>query len=163
MTDSLTRTALQSPSVPAGLAVAVQELPLRGMLSMRGDLANPAIAAAVQMAVGQTMPGPLGTSGDGTARVLWMSPDELLLMLPHREAAEKTQVLRQSLTGHVASVTDVSDARQVFEVKGEGAREVLAKGTPIDLHPAAFRLGQFRRTRVGAVAAGLYLTADSPD
>jgi sarcosine oxidase subunit gamma len=38
-------------------------------------------------------------------------------------------------------VSDQSDGRGVFRVSGRGAREALAKGVPIDLHPRAFTTG----------------------
>ena len=51
----------------------------------------------------------------------------------------------------------MSDARAVFRLDGPGAREVLAKGAPVDLAPAAFGPGDFRRTRLGQVAAAFWM------
>jgi sarcosine oxidase subunit gamma len=36
---------------------------------------------------------------------------------------------------------------------------VLAKGAPVDLAPAAFGVGDFRRTRLGQVAAAFWMPA----
>ena len=55
-----------------------------------------------------------------------------------------------------ASRIDVSDARALFRIDGPGAREVLAKGAPVDLSPAAFGPGDFRRTRLGQVACAFW-------
>src|SRR5262249_47215128 len=40
-----------------------------------------------------------------------------------------------------AAVTDVSEARTTIAVAGPRAREILAKGTSIDLHPRVFGTG----------------------
>ena len=55
---------------------------------------------------------------------------------------------------------NVSDARAVFSVTGRGARELIAKGAPVDMSPAAFGLGDLRRTHIGQVAAAFWMTAD---
>ena len=53
---------------------------------------------------------------------------------------------------------DVSDARASFHVSGPHAREVMAKLAPVDLAPAKFTEGMFRRTRMSQVPAAFWLT-----
>ena len=60
---------------------------------------------------------------------------------PGREAA-LVEALRQSLQGHRAAVTDVSDGRTIIEIAGRHARDVLAKGCGLDLHDRVFAPGQ---------------------
>lgn len=48
--------------------------------------------------------------------------------------------LRSSLAD-VASVTDQSDGRTIVRISGPRARDTLAKGVHIDLHPSVFRPG----------------------
>lgn len=44
------------------------------------------------------------------------------------------------------TVTDVSDGWQTFCIRGEGARDLLAKGTRVDVHSDAALPGFFRTT-----------------
>ena len=53
--------------------------------------------------------------------LLWMSPDELLLLCPHGEAAETAARLREALAPEHALVVDVSDARALIDGRGAGA------------------------------------------
>ena len=136
----------------------VTEAPLQGMIALRGDLSDPAFAAAVTAASGTAMPatrrietGPEGALG-------WMSPDELLLILPHGQAAAVAATLSQALQGQHALAVDVSDARAVFTVEGPGAREVLAKLCPVDLAPGRFEPGELRRTRLAQVPAAFWMS-----
>lgn len=51
---------------------------------------------------------------------------------------------------------NVSDARATFTLEGQGAREVLAKGAPVDISPAVFGKGEIRRSRIGQIAAAFW-------
>jgi sarcosine oxidase subunit gamma len=50
----------------------------------------------------------------------------------------------------------MSCARAAIDLVGPGWREVLAKGSPIDLAPGRFEPGDFRRTRLGQVAVAIW-------
>ena len=52
------------------------------------------------------------------------------------------------------------NARAMVRLSGKGAREVLAKLSPVDLAPGSFGPGDFRRTRVAQVAAAFWMEAD---
>ncbi len=69
--------------------------------------------------------------------------------------------LRKRLKGEHLLLADVSDARVAFTVTGPSAREVLAKGTPVDLAPGKFEPGVFCRTRIGQVPVAFWMTEDS--
>jgi sarcosine oxidase subunit gamma len=58
-------------------------------------------------------------------------------------------------------VVNVSDARAVFALKGDGVRDVLAKITPVDLRPEVLPDGLMCRTRLGQVAGAFWLTDDT--
>ena len=129
---------------------------LRGMITLRGDLSGAAVAAAVRGATGLDVPGPRGIAiGDETG-IAWMSPDELLLLVPHGQAESTVATMRAALAGRFATVANVSDARALFHVSGPYAREALAKLSPADLHPASFGPGEIRRTRLAQVSAAIW-------
>src|SRR5947199_298030 len=50
----------------------------------------------------------------------------------------------------------------IIRVVGERARDALAKGVPIDLHPQAFRPGDAAATTVSHIGAHLWQVDDTP-
>lgn len=139
-----------------GLAV-IEDQGLTGMITLRGDLASKDIKAAVKSATGLGLPAQgQALMGQGTA-ALWMSPDELLLLCPYPEVAERLAAIETALKGQHFLAVNVSDARTFLRISGKGAREVLAKICPVDLAPDAFTPGMFRRTRMAQVPAAFWL------
>jgi sarcosine oxidase subunit gamma len=139
-------------------AVTVAALAPAGMVSLRGALDDPALVACVTGLTGAAMPAPLTIASGPQGQVAWMSPDELLLFVA--DAAAAVAAIGQALAGRHHLAADVSDMRSVYALAGPGARGVLAKVVPVDLHPAVFVPGTFRRTRVGQVAGAVWLEAD---
>lgn len=126
----------------------------QGMVSLRADLSAPEVAAAVKALTGCDLPGPRRIVTAGEKAVAWMSPDELLILLPHAEAPGAVARLAEALAGVHHLATEVSDARAMFRIRGEGADDVVAKLCPVDIE----RLpeGEMRRTRAAQVAAALW-------
>lgn len=89
--------------------------------------------------------------------IAWMSPDELLVIVPKDDVPAVIAKLEDSVKGLHHLIADVSDARMMFQLSGPNAREVLAKGAPVDLSPDAFQPGDIRRTRIGQVAAAFWM------
>jgi sarcosine oxidase subunit gamma len=135
----------------------VEEAGLAGMITLRGDLSSKRLAAAVKTATGVDIPDANKVAMSDEGGTAWMSPDELLLMVPYTEVEAKLMALNKTLSGEHALAVNVSDARAVFRVTGAGARETLAKVCPVDLSAEAFAVGQFRRTRMAQVAAAFWL------
>lgn len=138
----------------------VEEAGLAGMITLRGDLGNAKLIAAVTDLSGVDMPGQREIKSGDDKAVAWMSRDELLIMVPHEEAEAAVASLSAALAGEHATVANVSDARALFRVEGPGAREVLAKLVPVDLHPSSFGAGEMRRTRMAQVPAAIWQSGD---
>lgn len=155
--------AAADESAEVGVYVSVVEAPLRGMISLRADLSAPAVAAAVKAATGASAPAALRCWSDGEIGAYWMAPDELLLTTAYGAVQAAYDRAAATLSGVPHLLADVSDARQVIELSGPGAREVAAKGVSVDLDPGRFRVGDFRRTQLGGTAAALGLVGDDPD
>ena len=119
----------------SGLKLSVE--PLRGMITLRANLSDNAVAAAVKTAVGSDMPG----VRKATDTALWMSTDELMLLTPYGEASTVMTKLSDALKDVHHLAVDVSDARTTFRLEGDAAREVLAKGAPVDLARGKFVKG----------------------
>ena len=139
--------------------VSVRDAGLQGMITLRGDFEDESIGATVQHFIGVDLPDTLQVSQgkDGRA-ALWMSPDELLLVVPYDQAASLATQMAEALGDAHALVANVSDARAVFDLSGPFAGEVLAKVVPIDMAPDALGAGTVRRTRIAQVPAALWLS-----
>ncbi len=141
-------------------SVRIDEIGPQGMIGFRGDLADPEVQSALESVAGVAMPGQRSISQGGARGLGWMSPDEVLILLPYADVAEGIASLEKRLAGRHHLATDMSDARAVFRISGPAAREVLAKLSPVDLSPAAFGPGELRRTRAAQVAAAFWLGDD---
>ena len=141
-------------------AVTVREAGLRGMITVRGDLGSAAMKEAVKAATGYVVPDQRGVKSKGEKGVAWMSPDELLILVPYAEAEPAVAKMQDALAGEHSLVVNVSDARAVFTLTGAGWREVLAKGAPGDIAPDAFGQGEARRTRIGQIAAAFWISGE---
>lgn len=86
----------------------------------------------------------------GTARTLWLGPDEWLVTADG-DAPELLPRLQRAVAGRRAAVTDLSASRAVFEIAGGGARDLLAAGCGLDLHPRVFGPGQCAQTLLARV------------
>ncbi|WP_170390449.1 sarcosine oxidase subunit gamma [Ruegeria arenilitoris] len=135
----------------------IEECGLQGMITLRGDLSDKLVIKAVKDATGQKMPGQREAFVDGETGVCWMSPDELLVLVPYAEVEAKLAAMQGALCGVHALAVNVSDARAVFRVSGSTAREVLGKVAPVDFSSGVFQPGRIRRTRLAQVAGAFWM------
>lgn len=132
---------------------------LATIAARRGQSAS--LAAAVRAAYGIELPaGPRVARGRtvtfmGTAPGQWLAVSEALA---HGALADD---LAAKLAG-LASVTDQSDGRAIVRISGPRARDVLAKGLPVDLHPKAFGTGDAATTVASLIGVQLWQVDDAP-
>jgi sarcosine oxidase subunit gamma len=148
-------TALTAAHFEGGIAV-ISEVPLQGMITLRGDLGSAAVKKAAK-GFGVDLPEVRQARFEAEKGIAWMSPDELLLLCPYAAVRETIATLEAALREAHALVVNVSDARASFRVDGPLAREVMGKLCPVDLSPAAFQPGMFRRTRMAQVPAAIWM------
>jgi sarcosine oxidase subunit gamma len=123
----------------SGGHVLLEEVPFLTQVNLRADPQGRA-AGEAGLALGCALPLEPGTSARaGEVRVLWLGPDEWLVMAPLGSDVEAR--LRAAVAGEPASVTDVSAQRTVVRVAGSRARDLLAHGCSLDLHPRVFGAG----------------------
>lgn len=154
MSDAL--SALNNVADAQGIA-AISEIGPLGMITLRGDLDSTKIRKAAKAVAGSDCPDRGQCTYKGEHGLAWMSPDELLVMCPYQEVPAALDKMTKTLKGEHALMVNVSDARAVFELKGPQAREVMAKLAPVDLDPAVFTPGMFRRTRLAQVPAAFWM------
>ena len=136
--------------------VGIEDTGLRGQVLLKGDLASAELAGAVAEVVGVEVPPVWGVRMAGGRGAVWMAPDELLLLLPHGDAAAAVARLGEMLAGRHQLALDVSDMRTILRLTGPLAGEVLAKGVPCDLSDGAFPAGSARRTTTAGIAVALW-------
>ena len=140
--------------------VTVREAGLRGMITLRGDLKGKKLRSICVGIAGVDFPEAGQANCVGEKGLCWMSPDEMLILVPYTEVAAAIALIDKALAGTHYLAENLSDARAVFFVEGPFCREVMAKLAPVDLHPTTFKPGDFRRTRLGQIAAAFWMRDD---
>lgn len=138
-------------------AVRVETLPQTGMITLRLELTDPSLDETLSR-LGLSLPATREILTAGARQIAWMSPDELMLIVPLDEVQATIGTLKDSLSDAHALIADVSDARARFALSGPVARETLAKLCPVDLAPGRFEPGELRRTRLAQVAGAFWMT-----
>jgi len=164
VTEPRRASALQEAHAPGlhgaqgGIArVAIAERRGLTLLLLRGKSSNPAIADAVRAATGIELPvQPNTTATSGASTLLWLGPDEWLL------SGEVARDASAALVAGCAALVDVSHGRTVIRVSGVRAREMLAKGLPIDLHPRTFGPGRCAQSALARCNVLVHQTDDAP-
>jgi sarcosine oxidase subunit gamma len=120
--------------LPGGVRIA--EIPFLAQLNLRVEPGGPAATAAGKALGGELPAKPCtAAAGIGDVEVLWLGPDEwLILAAPGREG-ELEKLLRAAIGDSPGAVVDVSAQRTALSLSGPAARAVLARGCAIDLDP----------------------------
>jgi sarcosine oxidase subunit gamma len=131
---------LRDGGVAGAQAVQLAEVPFLTQVAVRIE-PDSAGARGIDEALGARLPRKVGeTSHSGGHTALWLGPDEWLVV-SEADAGTLVDQLREAAGGTTAQVLDLSANRTVIELTGPGARSVLEKGCPADLHPRTFRDG----------------------
>ncbi|MGW4643177.1 sarcosine oxidase subunit gamma [Sphaerisporangium sp. NPDC004334] len=113
-----------------GPRLQIREIPFLRQTNLRVD------PARAPSSLGMRLPLEPGTwLRSGEADVVWLGPDEWLVIgeAPLSRSEE-------------VAVTDVSAQRTTIVVAGPGARDLLAHGCALDLHPSVFGPGRCAQT-----------------
>lgn len=115
-----------------------RDLGIASIIARKGQATavSDAALAAFAVALPQT---PRRVEGKGIAFV-WAGPERWLALAHHRSSEDLTMALHGVFAG-MAAITAQGDGRAIIRLGGPRARDVLAKGLAIDLHPRAFRPG----------------------
>jgi len=143
--------------------VVMREHAHRTMITLRGDISDAGFASAVEKTVGLALPkSPLGSVSKGPRAILWMGPDEWLVVAPADERQTLPGKLTEALASKHAAVVEVGESMTVIELTGARARDVLAKGCTIDLHPSVFGASTVVRTLLAKTGMILHMTSNEP-
>ncbi len=142
--------------------VDVADVGLVGMVTIRGDLSDVGFCGLLMGALGIEVPKARKMADGPQGKLLWMSPDELLLVCPHSDADARVSAIAAALADIHHLAVNVSDARCVIDVTGDGPaiRDALAKLTPADLRSSSCPVGEVRRTRLAQVPAAIWFETE---
>jgi sarcosine oxidase, subunit gamma len=157
------RSPLAHLAAPAGAAtVTMRELAFRGLVDLRLDARDRGAWAAVESALVVTLPEANRSAACTAGSILWLGPDEFLLVTePGRETALAV-TLSAALRGRRAAVVDMTDSRTTIALSGRRARDLLAKGCGLDLHPRSFAPGHCAQSFLAKIKIALHQIDDAP-
>ncbi|PWJ54110.1 sarcosine oxidase subunit gamma [Quadrisphaera granulorum] len=150
------------PSLTEATVGAVRVVDVSAQVQVRAAVPGPAADALAQV-IGAPLPTRPGTWTPTPAggRIVWLGPDEWLVVDPSAPSWDLEARLRAAAAPHGGAALDVSGQRVVLSLSGEHARDLLAAGCAVDTHPSVFRRGAAAQTLLGQ--AGVILLALSDD
>ncbi len=147
----------------ASLAPALDaaEQPFRTQLTVRAS--DPGAIAAMGSVLGAGFPSvactfTAGTGPFGAVEVLWLGPDEFLVVAAPGLRTGIEEVLRGALGSSRGSVVDTSAQRTTVVLQGPRVTDVLAHGCAVDLHPASAPVGTCVQTLLARTGIVLQVT-----
>lgn len=136
-----------------GPAVTIDERRGLHILHLAGDLDDADFPTLARGALGLPLPQLAGETRDNRAvRILWLAPDRWLAVSAH--------AIDMSALSAIAAVNDVAQGRTVLRLAGPKVRDLLRKGCPLDLDPAAFPSGRAAATLLGHLNVIMDCVAD---
>lgn len=134
----------------------LQEEPFVAMVDLWVDPAGAgatAAAAVLGLDALPTSPGTVTTGGDVAA--IWLGPEEWLITSATQSGERLEATLRDAVGASGGAAVDVSAQRTVIRLRGQRARDVLAKGCSLDLHPSVCGPGAALQTMLAQAAVVL--------
>lgn len=111
------------------------------------------VSRAVRDTFGLALPSAGLTTTTGDIRALWLGPDRWLLLTMTGDDLDAQLRAAAEPVGGV--VVDQSHGRTVLRIEGAKARDTLAKGTGVDLHPRVFAENTVAQTSLFQLAVSL--------
>jgi sarcosine oxidase, subunit gamma len=140
----------------------IEEEPFTTMVDLWVDPSGAGGAAAAGVLGVAALPTTPSTLVDGPdAAVIWFGPQEWLICSSSRTGEDLEAALRDATAEHGGAAVDVSAQRTAVRLRGARARDVLAKGCSIDLHPTEFAPGAAVQTTLGLAAVVLIPLSDN--
>ena len=155
----------RSPLEGVALIDGLRELPFLAQLDLRLDPDDAAARGAVESVIGALPIEPNTVHGGADAAVLWLGPDEWLVVGPADGEAALQAQLHDALGDHVGrvAIVDVSANRTTLELRGPRTRELLEFGCPIDLHSRVFGPGRCAQTLLARANMLIWHVAREPE
>ena len=142
-----------SPLEGIRLPDGVREIPFLAQVTVRAD----------PSAVGGRFPTePNTVRTDGDRSILWLGPDEWLIVAAADSAAAIESDVRASIGDALLAIVDTSANRTTIELTGPGARDILESGCALDLDPRSFGPRRCAQTLLARANVILWQLDDAP-
>lgn len=157
--ESQKRFIVQPTTAKSG--VVMKEVALMGHLIIRGNAENSEFVKTVSSVLGLDLPTkPLTSSANEVTRILWLSPDEWLIISSNDMIYDIEVALRDKLSGHF-SLVNQSSGQTIIQLTGINAIDVMKKSTPLDVHPKAFPVGKVASSLLAKSSALFYHSGEN--
>ena len=135
--------------VGPGVQISVRHpMSIATVIARKGKMRS--LNNAMKKHFGVDCPAPGRSASARGVVVHWCGPEQWYIVSDKHDEGALFGELRDRLEG-MASVSEQSHGRIILSLKGPRVRDVLAKGTPVDLHPSVFSPGQCAVTQMAHV------------
>jgi|TARA_B110000263_G_scaffold200501_1_gene179749 sarcosine oxidase subunit gamma len=143
--------------------IQIRERPFLGHVNLRGDAGYDAFLKAVEGALGFSLPLIPNTVSHGAGlTAVWLGPDEWLIITPTDHESSIVASMESALGDMHTSITDQTGGQTIIRISGPSARDLLAKGCTLDLHPTVFGHGRCAQTLVAKAMGTIMYVDDVP-
>ena len=141
---------------PEGKAdvIVITDLSDCGKLNLR---CKPAASSLLIKYLGSPLPeAPNTVSKNGDRRILWLGPDEFLVLVKAGEDDTLSTIIGVALANQHHAATIVTDGLSCIQLDGTAVRDLLAKGCALDLHPTKFTEGMCAQSLLATVGVTIF-------
>lgn len=153
---------LTGAQAPAEGATVLTERPRMAVVNLRVAPNSTKAKAAVKQIVADGLAGAVSWTGDDAGRCIWLGPDEWLITSLAQSAEAIIATLSAELGNVHHSLVDLSSNYTTLRLTGPDAVAVMARMTPLDLHPSVCRAGAAAGTNAGKANINLLKIDDAP-
>jgi sarcosine oxidase subunit gamma len=159
--SSLSGIAVDANATVADAGVVLEERPFRGHFNVRGRLSDDTFRDAFRSVLDALPPERANrvSAGKGVT-MYWLGPDEWLLVTDDERHSDSMAVLRGALAGGRHALTEISGGQTVIRISGPNARDAIAHGCPLDIHPRVFASGHCAQTVMAQASVLIHCVGD---
>ncbi len=144
---------------PAPLRIALPAREIVQVMVRRGRDGD--LAAALRRDLALELPVAGRTTASGGVTAIWIQPGGWYLHAPRGGEGVLAARIAASCAG-LAAIDDQSHGRTTLGIAGMRAREILARGCRLDLHPRVFGPGHATTTMIGHINCVIHQTDAAP-
>ena len=107
---------------------------------------------------GLRLPEPLKVKSNNSTRILWMGPDNWLVISDNKNIYD---TFKNDFSDKDFAITDLSHSRTIIEIEGSLVREVIKKGSPLNIND--LKEGDCSNSIFHAITITLDFISDNPE
>ena len=107
---------------------------------------------------GLRLPEPLKVKSNNSTRILWMGPDSWIVISDNKNIYD---TFKNDFSDKDFAITDLSHSRTIIEMEGSLVREVIKKGSPLNIND--LKEGDCSNSIFHAITITLDFISDSPE